>query len=167
VAPFYVYALIDPRDGSVFYIGKGTGRRMYQHEREAKRGQTKNKAKHSRITEILAAGLRVACRVLAYFQSEADAFAAERSFIAQHADLTNANAGGGGGWTGPAKGNAEFQESPQATKHQALDLLARLVPYMDWMNAKPRSNEESDTYLGVVADLNSIVAMCDRQIARA
>lgn len=165
MAPFYVYALVDPRDDSVFYIGKGTGRRMYQHEKDAKRGQARNTAKYSRITEILAAGLRVACRVLAYFQSEADAFAAERSFIAQHAGLTNANAGGGGGWTGHAKADVDLQESPQATKRKALDLLARIVPYMDWINAKPRTNEESDTYMGIVADLNRIVAMCDSQIA--
>lgn len=34
----YVYALVDPRDNAVFYIGKGKGRRMYEHEREAARG---------------------------------------------------------------------------------------------------------------------------------
>ena len=34
-ARFYVYELIDPRDGKVFYIGKGQGRRIYGHEAEA------------------------------------------------------------------------------------------------------------------------------------
>ncbi len=28
---YYVYQLIDPRDGAVFYGGKGTGDRMYRH----------------------------------------------------------------------------------------------------------------------------------------
>lgn len=29
---FYVYNLIDPRDNSIFYVGKGKGNRMYKHE---------------------------------------------------------------------------------------------------------------------------------------
>jgi hypothetical protein len=28
---FYVYALVDPRDESIFYIGKGTGNRVAHH----------------------------------------------------------------------------------------------------------------------------------------
>ena len=29
---FYVYNLIDPRNNSIFYVGKGKGNRMYKHE---------------------------------------------------------------------------------------------------------------------------------------
>ena len=32
---FYVYLLRDPRDGSVFYVGKGAGNRVFGHVREA------------------------------------------------------------------------------------------------------------------------------------
>lgn len=163
----YVYELIDPRDGAVFYIGKGTGRRMYQHERDVMRGKTKNAAKTGRIAEILAAGLRVVCRVLAVFTSDAEAFKAERQFIAAHADLTNATAGGGGSRTGATKQDGERQESPAVTKRAALDLLSRIVPYMDWINEKPRTNEESDTYMSVVADLHEIIGACDRQLSAA
>ena len=31
---FYVYELIDPRTNSVFYIGKGKGKRVFQHLNE-------------------------------------------------------------------------------------------------------------------------------------
>ena len=119
------------------------------------------------IAEILAAGLRVVCRVLAVFATDAEAFKAERQFIAAHADLTNANAGGGGSWAGATRQDGERQESPEVTKRDALDLLSRIVPYVDWLNEKARTNEESDTYMSVVADLRSIIAMCDSQLSAA
>ena len=39
---YYVYHLIDPRDNSVFYIGKGTGNRINDHQKEALRGALLN-----------------------------------------------------------------------------------------------------------------------------
>ncbi len=30
---WYVYRLIDPRDGSTFYVGKGKGNRVFAHMR--------------------------------------------------------------------------------------------------------------------------------------
>ena len=32
---YYVYSLIDPFSDKVFYIGKGTGNRVYAHENDA------------------------------------------------------------------------------------------------------------------------------------
>ena len=34
---YYVYALIDPRTDKVFYIGKGIGDRVFNHEIESKK----------------------------------------------------------------------------------------------------------------------------------
>lgn len=31
----YVYVLVDPRDNRIFYVGKGTGNRIYQHAQAA------------------------------------------------------------------------------------------------------------------------------------
>lgn len=132
----YVYALVDPRDSSVFYVGKGTGRRMYQHEREVMRGKVSNAAKASRIAEILAAGLRVACKVLAVFGNDAAAFKAERAFIAEHAGLTNANAGGGGSVAVYTEGGTqEGPKQPAADIGEALQLA--LDAYKEMSESQP------------------------------
>lgn len=40
---FFVYDLIDQRDGGVFYVGKGKGNRPFHHEREALAGKRSRK----------------------------------------------------------------------------------------------------------------------------
>jgi hypothetical protein len=49
--PYSVYELLDPRDGQVFYIGKGLGARALQHELEAKNKSIETE-KTKRIREI-------------------------------------------------------------------------------------------------------------------
>lgn len=91
---FYVYTLTDPRDQSVFYVGKGCGRRMYAHVKEARKGVQSMKC--ARIREILAAGLDVDVRPVQFFLNEQAAYDHERLLIAEYGDaLTNGNKGGG------------------------------------------------------------------------
>jgi len=54
----YVYSLAYP-DGRVFYVGKGTGKRIHRHEAEAKSGKTRNSFKVRIIKKIWAAGQEV------------------------------------------------------------------------------------------------------------
>ena len=156
----YVYALIDPRDGAVFYIGKGTGRRMHAHQADVKRGRIVNASKSDRIQCILAAGLSVRTEVLSQHATEAQAYAAERRAIAAHQALTNANAGGGGSYCGAVGTGDGRRESPAAAMRKATALLDRLVPYMDWTAERQRSPAELALRSFVVDGLVEIVEAC-------
>lgn len=58
---FYVYAYIDPRDESVFYIGKGVGRRAVDHLLDKTESN-----KVDRINEIRGVGLEPRIDIIAY-----------------------------------------------------------------------------------------------------
>ena len=55
---YYVYFLIDSRNGQIFYVGKGKGKRVKQHTREAKSNNVVNAIKVERIREIWQSGAR-------------------------------------------------------------------------------------------------------------
>ena len=57
---WYVYQLIDPRDGTTFYIGKGQGNRVFDHVHEANKLKgNKQDNKVLQIGNIIGAGLEV------------------------------------------------------------------------------------------------------------
>ena len=86
---FYVYRLVDPRDGAPFYVGKGTGRRAHVHVAAVRRGKIDNGLKCQRISEILSAGLEVVVETIKDRLTEQDAFVLERRLIAEGVGLTN------------------------------------------------------------------------------
>lgn len=78
---FYVYALIDPRDNQAFYIGKGTGNRVFSHEAESGKSLNSEKNKLQKIQEIEQEGFSVRRLIVNWGLSEAEAFAAEAALI--------------------------------------------------------------------------------------
>lgn len=95
---FYVYQLIDPRNGKPFYIGKGTGNRIDDHEREAKNDVTHPKC--DAIRSIWLAGYEVKKEKIKTFISEDDAFSFEEKMIEKIGldNLTNLTKGGRGAY---------------------------------------------------------------------
>lgn len=96
----YVYGLADPRTKQFFYIGKGTGNRVFEHEDESSRFPESEKKKHIRIEEIRNAGLEVEKVIIKSDLTEAEAFAAEAAVInalrfTDRTGLTNIVAGHG------------------------------------------------------------------------
>jgi hypothetical protein len=78
---FYVYALVDPRDDKVFYIGKGNGNRVFSHEIESGKSEKNEKKKIKKIHEIEDNGYSVKRLIVNWGLSEKEAFVAEASLI--------------------------------------------------------------------------------------
>jgi hypothetical protein len=95
---YYVYGLVDPRNEQIFYVGKGKGSRFLSHEREAVQGDGTS-AKHERIRQILAEGVRPRVDVIRHgLPDDAAAFLVEAAVIdALSPGLTNAVRGRGDG----------------------------------------------------------------------
>lgn len=113
----YVYMLIDPRDNAAFYIGKGTGDRVYHHvwtalgdahstgeghelltDSEHGDNHAVRTAKDDRIRQIAAAGLTVEHHIIRVCDSPEEAFAVEQALISgfrigaiqsEYGELTN------------------------------------------------------------------------------
>jgi hypothetical protein len=80
---YYVYALIDPRNDTPFYIGKGKGRRAKTHLWEVP--ETRNRPKENKIASIRAAGLEPRIEYLAEdIVDEEFAYDMERDLIMQY-----------------------------------------------------------------------------------
>ena len=77
----YVYALIDSRTDKVFYIGKGSGNRIFNHEIESNKTSESEKVKLQTIRSIEKEGLNVKRVIINWGLTEKEAFAAETSLI--------------------------------------------------------------------------------------
>ena len=85
---YFVYALFDPADGKVFYIGKGRGNRIANHFNQARNlarasGQARRKNKLERLKAILDRGHRPidATMVLARVADEDEAYLLETFYL--------------------------------------------------------------------------------------
>ncbi|MFC0281523.1 hypothetical protein EP867_19185 [Falsigemmobacter intermedius] len=86
----YVYRLVDPRNGETFYVGKGTGNRIFQHALGALTSdEASGSLKTERIRAILAEGLEVLSIVHKYGMDDATALAVEAALIDAYPGLTN------------------------------------------------------------------------------
>jgi len=134
---YYVYALCDPLEhDDIFYVGKGSGDRVYQHARHAKHvdsSKTEDQLKLTRIREIHGAGLDVGVEIIRHeLENEDEAFEVEAAIIdvlriAGFA-LTNAVSGHGTkrGWRPLEDILAEYVAEPVKIRSEHRVLLIRL-----------------------------------------
>src|SRR6202035_3188490 len=98
VKKFYVYSLIDPRNGKVFYIGKGKGKRTKWHLWTALKGTHGNPKLANKIKKLHRLGMAYGVEFLFSSTSEQECFAKEIFYIAFHGrgNLCNLTDGGEG-----------------------------------------------------------------------
>ncbi|MEO8426627.1 MAG: hypothetical protein ABI651_05890 [Verrucomicrobiota bacterium] len=117
---YYVYVYLDPRDGEVFYVGKGNGNRAFAHLLEGA-----GSAKTKRIRAIRREGGEPAIEVLAHGLDEPTAFkleAAAIDLLGRH-KLTNLVRGLGSAIAGRMtvlQLNALYAPKPAVFKHSAV-----------------------------------------------
>ena len=106
---YYVYKLIDPRDGKVFYIGKGKGNRVFSHINLSERYETKDEEisdKISLIREIKNDGLDVIAVIHRHGINDEDtAYQVEAALIDEYNNLTNIQSGHNSNDFGPINVN--------------------------------------------------------------
>ena len=99
---YYVYRLIDPRNGQTFYIGKGKGNRVFAHIECALKdydgqnfsaGDDEISAKFKQIYEIKNSGLEVIHIIQRHGLTENEAFEVEAALIDCFPGLTNLQSG--------------------------------------------------------------------------
>lgn len=94
----YVYGLVNPLTNKLFYIGKGTRNRVFDHELEALGSEDQEALKLNVIREIKAMGKEVRKVIFAYGLNTDEAIAAEAALINAFrlfgdAELTNLASG--------------------------------------------------------------------------
>lgn len=93
---YYVYRLIDPRNGQTFYVGKGNGNRVFQHvsgELKVKENEDSVSEKLQRIREIRIAGFEVGHVIHRHGLDEQTAFEVEAALIDAYPEVTNISGG--------------------------------------------------------------------------
>ena len=101
----YVYRLIDPRDGSTFYVGRGTANRVFDHVNDALGSDDQGNLRLETIRKILGLGLKPMHVIHRHGMSPEEARLAEAVLIDAYPGLTNIMGGESSNDYGPA--NAE------------------------------------------------------------
>lgn len=136
---YYVYRLIDPRNGETFYVGKGKGNRVFQHIKcaLAQEDADQYNDKYQTIREIKLAGLDVIHVIHKHGMNEDVAKAVEAALIDAYPSATNLAGGTGSSDYGP------MHASEIVNKYKAEEAIFKHKVLMITIN---KSATEKDIY---------------------
>ena len=78
----YVYLLVDPRDNTIFYVGKGKANRVFMHEEHVRKAKDPSlNEKEKRIKDILEANKEVLKYIVRVNLTKDEAFTVESVII--------------------------------------------------------------------------------------
>ncbi|MCY4589832.1 MAG: hypothetical protein OXE86_04540 [Alphaproteobacteria bacterium] len=132
----YVYRLVDPRDGSTFYVGRGKGNRVFDHVKGALKTANKgtDDLRQETINAIQSLNLKPIHVIHRHGMSEGEAPLAEAVLIDAYPRLTNIAAGEGSNDYGPANADelavrygAEQMEFEQGRKIMVIKIRSSTV----------------------------------------
>lgn len=118
----YVYRLIDPRNGTTFYVGKGKGDRVFAHVRANIESDDPGD-KLKRIREIRTAGFEVAHVIHRHGLDDKTAVEVESALIDAYPGLTNIVGGAGSNDFGVMHAQEivnRYQAEPATFRHRAI-----------------------------------------------
>lgn len=141
---FYVYFLVHPLTGEIFYVGKGKNGRKDQHLANYYNRRFDNSFKHTIIDHIVQMGLLPKAVIFANNLQESEAFDIERLLIESLPDLTNIQRGQ----------TSAFEKSKV---HAAL-WVAKIIPFDEWCALRNPTEQEKEIYHLVSEGLRDIAA---------
>jgi hypothetical protein len=142
---YFVYLLVDPRNDQIFYIGKGTKNRPYDHIKEVNRNKPSNQFKFNRIKEILCDGYDVE---IIYFDcdlEETEAIRTEALLIKAIGTQNITNILGG--------------VMKDTAKEHAVYMLSTMLPFNVWVETHPNCTDFEKELYSKVKDAWTDIAM--------
>ncbi|MCC6238501.1 MAG: hypothetical protein IT299_13145 [Dehalococcoidia bacterium] len=122
---YYVYRLIDPRNGETFYVGKGRDNRVFAHVNDELRTDDEDAAtaKLRRIRQVRLAGFEVGHVIHRHGLDEAAAFEVEAALIDAYPAATNIAGGLNSDSRGPMHSKEiieRYEAKPAVFSHSAV-----------------------------------------------